>query len=63
VWELNRRAATRLQCPYKVVLVEGAGHLFEQAGALEAVAELSRQWFVQLMCRKNLQSAAEPLNL
>jgi hypothetical protein len=45
------------------VLLEGAGHLFEQAGALEAVAELSRRWFMQLMCRKALQSAAEPLSL
>jgi pimeloyl-ACP methyl ester carboxylesterase len=62
VLELNRRAATRLRCPYKVVLLEGAGHLFEQAGALEAVAELSRRWFMQLMCRNALQSAAEPLS-
>lgn len=63
VLELNRRATAQLHCPYRVVQLEGAGHLFEQAGALEAVAELSRQWFVQLMCRKNLQSAAEALSL
>ena len=63
VLELNRRAAAQLHCPYKVVLLEGAGHLFEQAGALEAVAELSRQWFVQLMCRTNPQSAAKALSL
>ena len=63
VLELNRRAAAQLQCPYRVVLLEGAGHLFEQPGALEAVAELSRQWLVQLMCRTDLQSAAKALTL
>ena len=63
VLELNRRAAAQLHCPYRVVLLEGAGHLFEQPGALEAVAQLSRQWFVQLMCRTEPQSAAKALNL
>lgn len=63
VLELNRRAAARLRCPYRVVLLEGAGHLFEQPGALEAVAQLSRQWFVQLMCRTDPQSAAKALKL
>ena len=63
VVQLNRRAAARLHCPYKVVLLEGAGHLFEQPGAMDAVGELSRQWFMQLMCRSDLQSASEVLGL
>ena len=63
VVQLNRRAAARLHCPYKVELLEGAGHLFEQPGAMDAVGELSRQWFMQLMCRSDLQSASEVLGL
>lgn len=45
VLELNRRAAELLRCPHRVEVVEGAGHLFEEPGALDAVAQLAGAWF------------------
>ena len=45
VLELNRRAANLLACPHDLVVVAGAGHLFEEAGALERVCELAIEWF------------------
>ena len=45
VLALNRRARARLQCPSELAVVEGATHLFEEPGALEQVAELSKEWF------------------
>jgi putative phosphoribosyl transferase len=44
VLALNRRAAAALRCPHRLVVVEGAGHLFEEPGALEAVARLAAGW-------------------
>lgn len=45
VLDLNRRAAAMLRCPQRVVVVEGAGHLFEEPGTLETVARLAADWF------------------
>ena len=45
VLALNRQAATRLVCLHRVEVVPGATHLFEEAGALEAVARSSVAWF------------------
>jgi putative phosphoribosyl transferase len=45
VLALNRRAAQRLRCPHRIAVVQGAGHLFEEPGALEAVAKLATEWF------------------
>jgi putative phosphoribosyl transferase len=45
VLELNRSAAAALRCPHDLVVVEGAGHLFEEPGTLERVAELAVMWF------------------
>ncbi|HEU4383444.1 MAG TPA: phosphoribosyltransferase family protein [Anaeromyxobacteraceae bacterium] len=42
---LNRRALERLPGEKKLVVVPGATHLFEEPGALEAVAELAAGWF------------------
>lgn len=47
VLELNRQAAAQLRCPHELVVVDGAGHLFEERGALERVAELAIDWFVR----------------
>jgi putative phosphoribosyl transferase len=44
VLELNRRAATLLRCPHKLVVVDGASHLFAEP-ALETVARLAVDWF------------------
>jgi putative phosphoribosyl transferase len=45
VLELNRSAASRLHCEHQIAIVPGATHLFEEAGALERVAELAVAWF------------------
>lgn len=45
VLELNRRALDTMTCPKRLEIVSGATHLFEERGALEAVAALARGWF------------------
>jgi len=42
---LNRETAGLLKGPSRTIVVPGAGHLFEEAGALEAVAERTTAWF------------------
>src|SRR5215207_3805081 len=46
VLTLNRQAAGRLGAPHRLEVVPGAGHLFEEPGALEEVARLAGAWFV-----------------
>jgi putative phosphoribosyl transferase len=45
VLELNRAAQKELACTNRLVVVPGAGHLFEEPGTLDAVAELAAEWF------------------
>ena len=45
VIELNRAALAQLHCEKQLVIVPGATHLFEEAGALDEVARLAREWF------------------
>jgi putative phosphoribosyl transferase len=47
VAELNRRALALLSCPKRMVIIEGATHLFPEPGALEQVAHLAERWFLQ----------------
>ncbi|WP_033212381.1 phosphoribosyltransferase family protein [Kitasatospora phosalacinea] len=47
VVELNRRARAELRGESALQVVPGAGHLFEEPGALAAVAELAARWFVR----------------
>jgi putative phosphoribosyl transferase len=47
VIELNREALRRLPGPTRLELVPGASHLFPEPGALERVALLARDWFVE----------------
>jgi pimeloyl-ACP methyl ester carboxylesterase len=47
VLRLNVEAQHAIAGEAQVVVVEGAGHLFEEPGALERVAELARDWFVR----------------
>lgn len=44
---MNRGALDRLSVEKRLEIVPGAGHLFEEPGALDRVAELARDWFVQ----------------
>jgi putative phosphoribosyl transferase len=45
--ELNRRAFGRLRGPKDLTTIPHATHLFEEPGALDQVAQLSVDWFVQ----------------
>jgi putative phosphoribosyl transferase len=47
VLDLNRAALERLQCEKRLEIVPRAGHLFEEAGALDMVIDLARAWFVR----------------
>jgi putative phosphoribosyl transferase len=47
VLELNREARERLRGESRLAVVPAATHLFAEPGALEAVAELARDWFVR----------------
>ena len=42
---LNREAYAYLRCEEALQIVPGASHLFEEPGALEAVATLAAEWF------------------
>jgi putative phosphoribosyl transferase len=45
VLELNLGAYAHLQCDKRLEIVPGASHLFEEPGALQAVALLASDWF------------------
>jgi pimeloyl-ACP methyl ester carboxylesterase len=47
VIELNRRAMEMLAGEARLEIVPGATHLFQEPGALEQVARLTRDWFVR----------------
>ncbi len=47
VLALNRWALARLSCERRLDVVPGATHLFEEPGALDAVAELAADWFLR----------------
>jgi predicted phosphoribosyltransferase/dienelactone hydrolase len=49
VLELNQEAARRLTCAHAVEVVAGAGHLFEEPGALEQVSRLATRWFTRYL--------------
>jgi dienelactone hydrolase len=46
VIELNEQARDRMRCEVKLAIIPGATHLFEEPGALEKVAQLASDWFV-----------------
>lgn len=55
VLELNREAQARLRCENDLIVVPGAGHLFEEPGALEEVSHWATGWLV-----KHLGAGAAP---
>lgn len=46
---LNHKALRRLRCVAGLEIVPGAGHLFEEPGALEKVSELAEKWFTEYL--------------
>jgi putative phosphoribosyl transferase len=55
VIELNSSASRLLHCTHELKVIPGATHLFEEPGALEAVASAAGAWFEQ-----HLTSSARP---
>jgi dienelactone hydrolase len=47
VIDLNRKAMEKLGGETRLEIIPGATHLFEEPGALEQVAQLARNWFVE----------------
>lgn len=47
VIDLNVEASRRLHAPHRIEIVPGATHLFVEPGALERVAQLAGDWFVE----------------
>jgi dienelactone hydrolase len=45
VLRLNEQALANLRCEKKLTVVPNASHLFEEPGALDAVARLAAEWF------------------
>lgn len=57
----NQQAYDRLTCPKELVIIPGAGHLFEEPGALEQVAQHTRDWFLHYLPPPSVTS--EPKDL
>ncbi len=47
VLEMNRSAARKMRIEPRLEIVAGASHLFEEAGKLDTVALLARDWFLE----------------
>jgi len=56
VLELNRQAAAAMRAECRIAVVPGATHLFEESGALEQVAALARDWFLDHLTPIPVQS-------
>jgi putative phosphoribosyl transferase len=49
VLNMNKTAQDALSGPCEISVVSGAGHLFEEPGSLEAVAQLAVEWFKRFL--------------
>lgn len=47
VIDLNRAAGQAMDCKWELVIVPGAGHLFEEPGTLDQVVKLATAWFLK----------------
>lgn len=48
---MNQQALDRLTCEKQMVVVPGAGHLFEEPGTLDIVVNLATRWFAGHLSR------------
>lgn len=60
VIELNEDARDHLACVKRMVLVPGATHLFEEAGAMDAVLDQAISWFSRHLTAQARTVAYEP---
>ena len=50
VIELNRQAQTQMRNQNKLLVIQGATHLFEESGKIGEVAAVSGNWFLRYLC-------------
>ena len=55
----NRDAMALLRCEHHLEIIPGATHLFPEAGALERVAALAREWFAHHLVPARTAGAAD----
>src|SRR5262245_53634066 len=53
VLRLNQVAIAQIPAETKLIILHGASHLFEEPGALDEVARVAREWFVQFLGGQN----------
>lgn len=54
----NEHASARLHTLHEIEIIPGAGHLFEEPGALEHVARLATHWFERFLSRPTVDGPA-----
>lgn len=59
VLQLNLRASEQLAGPQALMLIPGATHLFEEHGALDAVAWLAGEWLLRYLPQPPLERGTE----
>jgi putative phosphoribosyl transferase len=57
VMDLNHDALRRLSCVGRLEIIPRAGHLFEESGALEKVADLAQRWFSEYLVDRHARVA------
>ena len=45
--DLTMRARDRLHCPNRLMVIPGAGHLFEEPGPAQLGANVAAAWFIR----------------
>lgn len=56
VLRLNKEALAALRCEKQLQIIPGTGHLFEEPGALDHMAQLARAWF-----KRHLDASKRPV--
>jgi putative phosphoribosyl transferase len=59
VIQLNLRASELMSAPQALTVIPGASHLFEEPGALEAVARLGGEWLLRYLGQPPLERGEE----
>lgn len=59
VIEMNERAHEALRVEKRLVIVEGAGHLFEETGTLDEVVRHATNWFLAYLGERSPLRAAQ----
>lgn len=57
VIQFNRQAASMMRCDRQIKIIPGAGHLFEEPGTLEQVANLAADFFMEQLPRNGSKPA------